>query len=234
MALRSITIRIGYTWDDILDKDERWKALREFCTSAGLQGLKLANSRLSRAVTSDDEDERVPNDLEAAWKQDTLPTLQVERLRATAGRFAWENIRSRIDSADVLVFDFTPVSKGGKDVAVTSGNVWLELGYAYGKKDSDNVFVTHADEKGFGDMPSDLRGLIVGHLPKEAKMGDRSLRSAIAGAVKRIALERVEARAEAEALARASEAPGPERLQSPATKQLRKKAPTTISRKSQR
>jgi hypothetical protein len=143
-------------------------------------------------VTAEDDGEGEPNSLEEAWKAGRLPGLRVERLRASAGRFAWENIRSRIDGADILVFDYTPVAKAGKDRAVTSGNVWLELGYAYGRKAPENVFVTHAEADGHHDIPSDLGGLIVGHLPDRGGVGDRSLRAAIAGAVKRIATERAE------------------------------------------
>ncbi len=222
MALRSITIRIGYTWDDKLAKDERWRALREFCESAGRQGLSQANTLLARAVTAEDDGEGEPSSLEEAWKAGRLPGLRVERLRASAGRFAWENIRSRIDGADILVFDYTPVAKGGRDVAATSGNVWLELGYAYGRKEPENVFVTHAESDGHHDIPSDLRGLIVGHLPDSGGVGDRSLRAAIAGAVKRIAIERAEASMQSGSHARTIETLSSEVPESPTRKQAAK------------
>jgi hypothetical protein len=191
--MNNITIRIGYTWDVDVRTDARWKALRDFCEGAGRQGLRQALSTQAQVITTDDDADGELDGLHAAWKSGRVPGLRVERLRASAGRFAWESIRSRIDGADILVFDYTPIIRSGKDVAVTSGNVWLELGYAYGKKNSDNVFVTHGSAKGHHDIPSDLKGLIVGHVPHEEKGDDVSLRATIAGAVKRIALERMNA-----------------------------------------
>lgn len=232
--MNNITIRIGYTWDGDVRKDARWQALRDFCESAGQQGLKQAQAALARAVTTDDDTDGESGGLEAAWAAGLLPGLRVERLRASAGRFAWESIRSRIDGADVLVFDFTPVAKAGKDAAVTSGNVWLELGYAYGKKHVDDVFVTHANSKGHHDIPSNLQGLIVGHVPHEERGHDASLRASIAGAVKRIATERAEARVASERAAGGSVAASAAPSRPPRVKEISKGNPVSTSGKAKR
>lgn len=187
--MREITIRIGYTWDESVRDGERWKALRTFCESAGKQGRSQAAATLRRMSTVEQEEEAEAP--ESSLQDNQLPALRVERLRATAGRFGWHSIRSRIEGADIVLFDFTPVAQLGLKTRRTSGNVWLELGYAYGKLDADNVFVTHADSDGYKTLPSDLNGLIVGHIPSNKNSNDRSLRSVLAGAVKRIVLDRM-------------------------------------------
>ena len=90
-----------------------------------------------------------------------------DQLRATAGEFAWNSIKKRINECDILVFDITPTKsvKAGRRrrlasraaAKVVTPNVWLELGYALAKK--DNVFVVHSKPNGHADLPSDLGGL---------------------------------------------------------------------------
>jgi hypothetical protein len=208
--VKAISIRIGYTWDGAVHDDARWKRLRALCESAGRQGLSQAAAAIEHQVSGDEDDlSSGQSAAEVKWGEGRLPGLRVERIRAVAGRFAWASIRRRIDDADIVLFDYTPIAKPDS-AARTSDNVWLELGYAWGKKDEECVFLTHADSKAYRVLPSDLNGLIVGWIPNAGESGDdRSLRAAIAGAVKRLALERAE---QVEESTRTPGSPGPERL----------------------
>ncbi len=113
--------------------------------------------------------------------------VRVARLRATAGDFTWSSVMQHIDDCDVLVFDMTPTKRvEGTDVLGTTPNVWLELGYALhtGKP----VYVVHESEKGHHDLPSDLKGLVVGRIANEEGKTDTSLRMSLVSTVRKLLL----------------------------------------------
>jgi predicted nucleotide-binding protein len=140
------------------------------------EALKRADSELKREGYTDSR-----NSADALKKR-----VRIFRLRATVGQFAWNGIKKRINECDILVFDITPTksSKAGRRrreasraaAKIVTPNVWLELGYAYGRKGEEHVFVVDAKPNGHTDLPSDLQGPIVGHITADGVQSDKSLR----------------------------------------------------------
>ncbi len=185
---RTINVGVGYGWHGEVRKDRRWKALRKFLEKVEQEALKRAESELKR------EGYTVSRNT-----ADTLKNrVRIFRLRATLGQFAWTSIKIRIDECDILVFDITPTKsvKAGRRRRVASRaaakvvtpNVWLELGYALGWK--EHVFVVHAKPNGHKDLPSDLQGLIVGHVPTNSVQSDKALRMKLMNTLRKDLVER--------------------------------------------
>jgi hypothetical protein len=183
--MRSISIGIGYSWSESpVHQDVRWQELRDFCRAAGEHGRNLARASLTQGVSHEEEESSV-NGVE--W---SVPHVNVIRLRGSIGRFTWESICQHIDDSDILVFDLTPAIRGKK--SYLSANVWIEIGYALAKPDKA-VFLVHSDADGHKLVPSDLRGLLIGHLPiKGEAQRDTSLRMSLASTVRRLAIRRSE------------------------------------------
>jgi hypothetical protein len=181
--MKNIKIAIGYSWSGTVHRDSRWKDLRDFCVRAADYGLKQAAASFRKQVSTDDDKENtIPR---------SFPRVDVARLRASAGQFVWPSISRRIDAADILIFDITAAEDTTTGKAQRSANVWLELGYALAQSSRDGkaVFVVHAEHDGHKEIASDLQGLMVGHAPKDGALNkDQSLRFAVAGQVKRLAL----------------------------------------------
>ena len=184
---RTINIGVGYGWSGGIHKDLRWKALRKYLKKIEQEALKRAASELTK------EAHIHPRSLADAPKY-----VRISRLRATAGEFAWNSIKKRINECDILVFDITPTKpvKAGRRrrlpsraaAKVVTPNVWLELGYALAQK--DNVFVVHSKPNGHADLPSDLGGLIVGHVPDDSVESDKSLRMRLANTLRKCLVAR--------------------------------------------
>lgn len=185
--MRAITIGVGYGWSNgPVHKDERWQELRTFCSAAAEQGRKMAAAMLTRGVSVEDQECPIVS-LALA-----LPRISVARLRGSIGRFTWDSVRQHIDDSDIVVFDVTPTKLAGKIYRHVSENIWLEIGYALADRQK-SVFLVHSEEGGHEMLPSDLRGLLIGHLPsKSGKQYDVSLRTSLAVEVRRLAIVRVE------------------------------------------
>jgi nucleoside 2-deoxyribosyltransferase len=185
--MRTIKISVGYGWSDgPVNKDERWQGLREFCRAAADHGRKMAAAALTSSV-SYEEQESSKRSADVA-----LPGVTVARLRASVGRFTWESVRQHIDSSDILLFDLTPTKRSDSGLAYLSANVWIEIGYALAKPQKP-VFIVHSDTDGYKDLPSDLSGLVIGHLPsKTQKKNDVSLRMSLASEVRKLAIQHAE------------------------------------------
>ena len=183
--MRTIAIGVGYGWSNVpVHKDERWQELRKFCSAAAEQGRKMAAAMLTRGVS--DEDQECQIDSLA------LPRVSVARLRGSIGQFTWDSVRQHIDDSNIVVFDVTPTKLADKIHRYVSDNIWIEIGYALADRQK-SVFLVHAEKDGYEILPSDLRGLMVGHLPlKSGKNHDVSLRTSLAVEVRRIAVERAE------------------------------------------
>jgi len=179
--MRSLDIGVGYGWSGKVSSDARWKELRDFCKGAASQGRNAALAALTMAVNSEDEEADV-----ADAKGIALPNVCVTRLRASVGRFTWDSIKEHIDDCDILVFDLTPTKPGADGTERLSPNVWIEIGYALAKVNK-RVFLVHAEENGYKQLPTDLSGMIIGHLPRAGiKSTDASLRSSLVGAVSKL------------------------------------------------
>jgi hypothetical protein len=164
-----ISIGVGYTWNGEVRADPRWKALRTFLTTVS----KEARTRALSAQPGINFEEGASR-ADHSKTTNALPRIDVARLRATSGDFTWQSITARIRRSDVLLFDFTPAN-GGR----LSANVWLELGFAQATHAPGSVYLVHAEETGHEQLPSDLRGLIVGHVPVDGRAADTSLRMAL-------------------------------------------------------
>jgi hypothetical protein len=162
---RPITVGVGYSWRGKVQNDLRWKALRKFLNAVGEQARKRAVRELNKGGASN------------------LRLPRIRRLRATVGEPSWVSIKTAISKCDILVFDITPTKRislaasANRRVGqkITSSNVWLELGYALGQK--KRVFVVHSKAGGHKDLPSDLHGQIIGHVPDDGRQVDISLRN---------------------------------------------------------
>ena len=183
--MRSIVIGVGYSWAGTpVYQDSRWQELRKYCRSVGEHGRRLVNACLTQGV-SDEEDEGLSDNI-----LPIIPRIDVVRLRGSIGRFTWESICQHIDDSDILLFDLTPAIKGNK--SHLSPNVWIEIGYALSKPEKA-IFLVHSDEKGHKALPSDLQGLLIGHLPTgDKRQYDTSLRMSLASAVRRLAIKRLD------------------------------------------
>ena len=172
---RTIDVGVGYGWSGGIHKDLRWKALRKYLKKIEQEALKRADSELKAYTHSRSTADAL-----------RYGHVRILRLRATVGQFTWSSIKKRINECDILIFDITPtksVKSGHRRrlasraaAKVVAPNVWLELGYALAQKDENKVFVVHAKPNGHADLPSDLRGLIVGHVPADSVESDKSLR----------------------------------------------------------
>jgi len=184
--MNRIRISVGYGWaEGPVSKDQRWKDLRDCCKVAAEHGRKLAAAMLSRSVIDEDQTAN-PHDVDLK-----LPTVSVARLRGSVGRFTWESVRQHIDDSDILLFDITPTKSFARKMVV-SENIWIEVGYAFANSNK-SVFLVHADKAGHRSLPSDLRGLVVGHVASSPeKSHDPSLRQSLASEVKRLILGRIE------------------------------------------
>lgn len=180
---RWITVGVGYGWSGKLRNDIRWKALRRFLTAVEEQ----ARNRAIRDLTKD-----AAIDSRVSVTSDNLVAGRIRRLRATVGEQSWSSIKTAISNYDILVFDITPTKsiKSSRSARrrirqkLTSPNVWLEIGYALGQKKT--VFLVHSKARGHRDLPSDLQGLIVGHLPDDGAQVDVSLRNRLTNAMARV------------------------------------------------
>jgi nucleoside 2-deoxyribosyltransferase len=189
-----LRIGVGYGWEDGKHplSDARWTALREFLRSAAKDARTRAAAAHRRAVVIEDEevtDADLPSD-ESLVAGDVIRGVTVARLRATVGDFTWESVTQHIDDCDVLVFDVTPTKRLFETEQLTvAPNVWLELGYALHSKKP--VYVVHESEKGHRDLPSDLKGLMVGLIGNDGKMPDASLRMSLVGTIRKLLLESI-------------------------------------------
>jgi hypothetical protein len=180
---RWITVGVGYGWSGKPRNDVRWKALRRFLTAVEEQARK-------RAIRDLNKDAAI--DLRGLVASDELVAGRVRRLRASVGEPSWSSIKTAISNCDILVFDITPTKsiKPSRSTRrrisqkLTSPNVWLEIGYALGQKKT--VFLVHSKVGRHRDLPSDLQGLIVGHLPDEGAQVDVSLRNKLTNAMARV------------------------------------------------
>ncbi len=185
--MRTITIGVGYGWSKgPLHKDKRWQELRTFCSAAAEQGHKMAAAMLLRGVSDEEQECQIDN------LALVLPRISVARLRGSIGQFTWDSVRQHIDDSNIVVFDVTPTKLADKVHRYVSDNIWIEIGYALADR-KRSVFLVHSEEDGHKILPSDLRGLMIGHLPsKSGKHHDVSLRTSLAVAVRRLAVERAE------------------------------------------
>jgi hypothetical protein len=162
---RSITVGVGYGWRGEVRNDVRWKALRKFLTAVGEQARTRAARELNKSAATN---VRLP---------------RIRRLRATVGEQSWASIKTAISNCDILVFDITPTKAIGSArrthhrvrQKVTSPNVWLEIGYAQGQK--KRVFLVHSKAGGYKDLPSDLHGETIGHVPDDGRQVDVAFRN---------------------------------------------------------
>lgn len=174
--MREVRIGVGYGWDGEVREDERWLALRTFLTKCGEEARRRASVGLAPAVGADEEA------IESGEASSSVPGVKVFRLRASAGQFTWPSVEEHIRGADLLVFDMTPTKQiQGTEVRGVTPNVWLELGYSLGR--GKTVFVVHKDQMGHRELPSDLRGLLVGHIPDGGVASDISLRMSVVQAL---------------------------------------------------
>ena len=162
---RPITVGVGYGWHGKVRNDVRWRALRTFLNAVGEQARNRAARKLNKSETTSAQ----------------LP--RIRRLRATVSEQSWASIKTAISHCDILVFDITPTkafslsgrTNRGVKHKVTSPNVWLEIGYAEGQ--GKKVFLVHSKAGGHKDLPSDLVGHVIGHVPDDAGQIDISLRN---------------------------------------------------------
>jgi Predicted nucleotide-binding protein containing TIR-like domain len=187
---RTINVGVGYSWNGEVRKDLRWKALRDVLKKVEQEALKRAASELKREGYTDSRN-----------TDDALKNrIRIFRLRATVGQVAWTSIKSRINACDILVFDITPTKsvRAGRRrreasraaAKIVTPNVWLELGYALGRKGKERIFVVHAKPNGHRDLPSDLQGLIVGHVPTDSVQSDIALRMKLVNTLRKYLVER--------------------------------------------
>lgn len=158
-----VRLTVAYSWSN----EEEWKHLRSMLNSA----IKDARSRWprkrGRRVLFDDENESAKTN-PARQAAEQAPRCEVRRLRAGAGRFAWEDITRRIKESHLLIFDITPPKASGKRVPgkalLTRDNVMLELGYAFAIAECSRIpifVVARENSKHAAWVPSDLGGLIL-------------------------------------------------------------------------
>jgi hypothetical protein len=173
---RPITVRVGYGWRGKVRNDVRWTALRKFLTAVGEQARGRAVRKLNKNAAA------------------ALRVPRIRRLRATVGEQSWASIKTAISNCDILVFDITPTKAGlaGRTnrragQKVTSPNVWLEIGYALGRK--KRVFLVHSKVGGYKDLPSDLHGHVIGHVPDDGGQVDISLRNKLVNVMARLLAE---------------------------------------------
>lgn len=183
-----VAVGVGYGWND----GDRWEELRGFLKSV----VEDAQNRARRAAQDtilwdEDQDAHASPDEQLARSAPPIPAVRIARLRATPGRFVWPSIKQHIDRSDILVFDITQTS-GIADAStsdkVVSPNVWLELGYALGT--GKPVYLTHRDATAHRDLPSDLSGMMIGHVPKGPANVDRSLRMSLVMTLRECLIER--------------------------------------------
>jgi hypothetical protein len=183
---KTISVGIGYGWRGEVHKDQRWKTLRDFLSALEQQARKRASQELSRGINEKSPKSITPYDLRP---------IRIRRLRATVGENSWVSVRRRIRDSDILVFDITPtksIKATGRpartSAKVTSSNVWLEIGYAYGQ--AKTVFLVHAKPRGHRDLASDLQGVIVGCLPVDGAQRDRSLCNRLVSTMRKLVIKR--------------------------------------------
>lgn len=173
--MREVRIGVGYGWNGKVGEDERWKALRTFLTKCAEEARQRVSAGLTPAVGSEE-------DVVDGESSTLVPGVKVFRLRASAGQFTWPSVEEHISGADVLVFDTTPTKKvQGTDEHVVAPNVWLELKYSLGR--NKKVFVVHKEHSGWKELPTDLNGLLVGHIPDGGAASDVSLRMSLVQAL---------------------------------------------------
>ncbi len=179
--MNSIKIGVGYAWGES-PRSDRYSQIGKYLRKAAEEGkCRALRSLEDTFALEDDGDEAIAEPAVGALAL-LLPIVEVCRLRATVGEFTWAGITRRIDECDLLVFDLTPRAHADcvGDIAL---NVFLEIGYALGRE--KRIFLVHEDSEGFHEVPSDLRGLILGYLPDGEKVVDRSLWMAVVNAVRR-------------------------------------------------
>ena len=174
---RSIKIVVGYAWAKGADgrpvpprQDQRWQSIKGKIASVS----KWVETMVSRRGPS-------LNRLD----------IRIERLRGSHGQLLLDNLRGRIESADILIMDI-----GSNNGQSFNPNVLLETGMAIvaGPEKLRNLFVLKPVNL---DEPSDLKGfLFTGYAPVEGGMGaiklldDAGFHAALRSVVISIAYER--------------------------------------------
>jgi len=161
IKLKRILVSVAYAWDSSPDSnptaaaqlDPRWNAIRRELSKYTIEAEKRAEKAGFPALKA-----------------------RIARLRGQTGQFTWPAITRRIDESDVVVVDLTP-HDGTQHIAP---NVLLELGYALARH-PQRVFVVVTENAGHDILPSDLKGMIVGHYGRTHQ--DKSLRSSIVNAI---------------------------------------------------
>ena len=175
-SFTSIRLCVGYPWakDEHLNpvpvkSDPRWRWVRDYAINAG--------NTVRRSLAK-----RKPGS--------TTFRLDVARLRGTHGQFLLQNLRERIQSADILLFDI-----GSLDGSGFNQNVLIETGMALAlaASTSKHTFILKPSRL---DLPSDLHGFLVTNY--EAKARGKGLKlqdalgfhAALRSAIRRVAESR--------------------------------------------
>lgn len=170
----AIRLCVGYQWgkDKQLNliaakSDPRWQPIRGFAMKAG---------------------EAVRRSLTKRKPASTPFRLDIARLRGTHGQFLLQDLRERIQSADILIFDIGP-----RDGAGFNQNVLIELGMALAATPPKHVFILKQLR---ADLPSDLQGFLVTNYEESAHGGGFRLldalgfHAALRSAIRRVAESR--------------------------------------------
>ena len=137
---RRIKIVVGYAWAKGTDgrpvpprQDQRWQSIKGKLASVS----KWVETMASRRGPS-------LNRLD----------IRIERLRGSHGQMLLDNLRGRIEGADILIMDI-----GSSDGQSCNPNVLLETGMAIvvGPKKLRNLFILKPSKL---DEPSDLKGFL--------------------------------------------------------------------------
>jgi hypothetical protein len=170
-----VNVWVAYSWTGGVSTDRRWRDLRTMLSKVAKEARGRA-ARLKEASVEVEDEPGAGSALESGRRRKSaggnLPSIRIARLRATVGTFVWSSISARIREADLVIVDLAPPETKG-----VSANVWLELGLALGCLPAERVCVLHSDADGFRDLPSDLHGLMLGHLPPGGAAADRGLRA---------------------------------------------------------
>jgi hypothetical protein len=195
--------------DPALGEDTRWRQLHRYLKRVHLTARRKWVKRWSDPQSGmDDDEDLIEKKIVVAslgakadgagvkgGKKPEWPVLpkgapgsadyrpEIHRLRAASGSFLWLDISRRIREADILVFDLTPREGGSQ----SAPNVLLELGAALSGNDKPVFIVLDPASSHRRDelIPSDLQGLTVGIISGGEKTPDRSLYSALTGAILR-------------------------------------------------
>jgi hypothetical protein len=181
----SVTIGIGYSWNgSSARRDQRWKELSSLCRTFGAEARKRAAARLIKGVSAEDDETPVKA------KDPSVAPVRVVRLRGSVGSFTWESITAHIMRCDIALFDLSEREENKGNTPPVSSNVWVELGYALAR-DGVRVFVVSDHPQAHARLPSDLAGMMVGHVPRgKAHARDQALRASLVSAIADALMER--------------------------------------------